>query len=84
MKMNAIDFASVFVGSPEFYDYVDTSYNTVNFNSDTVLRMMLNDADLKGVEIVNLDSFDSESYFWECKSEIEETLYFDSEIEESS
>ncbi len=61
-RINAVDFAELFVGTDAFEDYTTRCTND-SFDPNTALGLMLDHADNKGVELVNLDLFDSDEFF---------------------
>ncbi len=62
-RINAEDFAEKFIESEEFELYVDECDDEADFDTNTALRMMLDKADDKGVDLVNVDLFDSDNFF---------------------
>jgi len=73
-KMNSVDFADKYVETEQFEDYVQDSHWNQSFNTDRALCHMLDNAEERGVEIVNLDSFDADQFFWEVYNSMERGL----------
>ncbi len=65
-RINAEDFAEKFIETEEFELYVDGLNDEDEFEPNTALRMMLDKADDKGVDLVNVDLFDSDNFFFEA------------------
>lgn len=72
-KMNAVDFAEKFTNTDIFQEYISEALWHGRFNADKALTLMLDNAEERGVDIVNLDLFDSDNFFWEVYNALEES-----------
>jgi hypothetical protein len=72
--IQAKDYADEFADSSYFAQYVNHTHWDDSFKTEVALRIMISHATKNGYEVIDLEEFDSETFFWKACRSIESGL----------